>query len=53
MDLEEQTSDLYRAIQNVVHVDWLSTALTVFVALTITAVLSHAVAKILRCGRSA
>ena len=48
MDLEEQTSDLYRAIQNVVHVDWLSTALTVIVALSITAILSHAVAKILR-----
>ncbi len=48
MDPEEQTSDLYRAIQNVVHVDWLSTALTVVIALAFTALLAHAVTKLLR-----
>ena len=37
MDPEEQTSDLYGIIQSVVHVEWLSTALTVAIALAFTA----------------
>lgn len=48
MDLEEQTSDLQSAIQSVVHIEWLSTALTVLVVLLLTAILSHAIAKVLR-----
>lgn len=48
MDLEEQTSWLRDAIQGIVHVEWVSTALTVAIALTITAVVSRAAAKLLR-----
>ena len=45
---EEQTSDLYGIIQSVVHVEWLSTALTVAIALAFTALVARAVTKVLR-----
>ena len=48
MDPEEQTSDLYGIIQSVVHVEWLSTALTVAIALAFTALVARAVTKVLR-----
>ena len=48
MDLEEQTSWLRGAIQGVVHVEWISTALTVAIALAITAIVSRAATKLLR-----
>ena len=48
MDPEEQTSDLYGIIQSVVHVEWLSTALTVAIALAFTALVARAATKVLR-----
>ena len=48
MDPEEQTSDLYDIIQSVVHVEWLSTALTATIALAFTAFVAHVVTKVLR-----
>ena len=48
MDPEEQTSDLYDVIQGVVHVEWLSTALTVAIALAFTAFVAHVATKVLR-----
>ena len=48
MDPEEQTSGLYDIIQGIVHVEWLSTALTVAIALAFTALVARAVTKVLR-----
>lgn len=50
MDLnpEEQTQGLLTYIQSIVHIEWLSTALTAVIALTFTAVLARLVSRWLR-----
>ncbi len=48
MNLEEQTDWLQAAFQSIVHVEWLSTALTVAVVFVITAAVSRLAARLLR-----
>ncbi|WP_241158162.1 mechanosensitive ion channel family protein [Adlercreutzia sp. ZJ138] len=48
MNPEEQTDGLRSFFQNILHVEWLSTALTVIVVLALTALLVRVLTKLLR-----
>lgn len=48
MNAEESLQDFHGAIDGVVHIDWLSTALTVLCVVAITALASRLIVKLLR-----